>query len=320
MKCKSLLIGLFLISFFSFGQVKELENFRKEIEFFINYDHSKTASTPESEANTLKFKQNLEKAFIEFVMNKDSKNLDQLKNNSINNKTSYVIGNHNYFFDTPRIDPYKKSLENNSYYKIVLYPIYDYELSQFVSFYMQPFNLNEKQYVIYYYKLNGEGTYYIKDIAKNIIVFKGQALTSNAAISKFDQIDDSHFLVVEDMGYDGQRAFVIKNENNLWQPINAFKGKSFKPNSVKYDIKNEGNSRKYLRFANSKNIKNTYPIFYFKNYEINFDPKSKMISYKKADRQSENGKKIESKWENNSFTIDDYYLGEDLNDQPVPMP
>lgn len=318
MNFKSLYIATLLLGFYSFGQVKELEKLRTEIEFFINYDQGKVNSTPKSEANTLKFKQNTEKAFLEFIMHKDSQNLDHLKSNSIDNKTSNIIGNHNYFFETLRIDPYNKSFEKNVYYQIVLYPVYDYQLSNFVSFYIQPFTVGEIQYVIYYFKINGEGTYYIKDLAKNKIMFESKALTSNAAISKFELIDSNHFLVVEDMGYNGQRAFVINTENNQWKAINTFKGKSFKLNSVDYESKNDGNPRKYLRFANNRNIQNNYSFRYFKDFEINFDTKTQTISYKKLNDVAANAKKIESKWENKTFTIDDYYVGENLNDKTMP--
>ncbi|MBT2620145.1 spondin domain-containing protein [Chryseobacterium sp. ISL-6] len=213
-----------------------------------------------------------------------------------------------------------KSLENNVYDQVVLYPIYDYQLSNFVSFYIQPFTISEKQYIIYYYKLNGEGTYYIKDNAKNKIVFESKALTSNAPISKFETIDNTHILLVEDMGDHGQRAFVVSTENNQWKTMNAFKGRSFKLNSVDYDEKSDGSLRKYLRFANNKRIKANYPSRYFKNFEIGFDTKTQTIFYKKLNNGPEDSKKIESKWENKMFTIDDYYVGENLNDQPMPIP
>ncbi|WP_261511417.1 hypothetical protein [Chryseobacterium paludis] len=320
MKLKSLFLGALLLGFYSFGQVKELEKFRKEVDFLINYDLGKINSTPKTEANTIKFKQNAEKAFLEFIMHKDSQNLDHLKSNSIDNKTDYIIGNNNYSFKSLRIDPYNKSLENNVYYQVVLYPIYDYQLSNFVSFYIQPFTISEKQYIIYYYKLNGEGTYYIKDNAKNKIVFESKALTSNAPISKFETIDNTHILLVEDMGDHGQRAFVVSTENNQWKTMNAFKGRSFKLNSVDYDEKSDGSLRKYLRFANNKRIKANYPSRYFKNFEIGFDTKTQTIFYKKLNNGPEDSKKIESKWENKMFTIDDYYVGENLNDQPMPIP
>lgn len=320
MKFKSLFIAILLINFYSFGQVQELEKFRKEIEFFINYDQGKINSSPKSEANTKQFKQNVEDSFLEFATHKDSRNLDNLKSNSIDNKTTNVIGNHNYFFETLRIDPYKKSFENNVYYQIVLYPIYDYELSNFVSFYIQPFTVREKQYIVYYYKMNGEGTYLIKDISTNKIVFKSQALTSNVPILKFDSIDDHHFLLVEDMGDHGQRALVVSADNNQWKAINVFKGKSFKSNSVEFDLKNNSILRKYLRFASSNNIKNNYSLNFFKQYEITFEPKTQVISYKRYNKVLSDVKKIESKWENNSFIIDDYYLGEDVNDRSMPIP
>ena len=85
--------------------------------------------------------------------------LENLKKNSINNKTDYIIGNHNYYFNSLRKDPFIKSLENNVNYSIAFYGLYDYKLSNFVSFYIQPFIFDTTEYVVYYSKLNGQGTY-----------------------------------------------------------------------------------------------------------------------------------------------------------------
>ena len=85
--------------------------------------------------------------------------LENLKKNSINNKTDYIIGNHNYYFNSLRKDPFIKPLENNVNYSIAFYGLYDYKLSNFVSFYIQPFIFDTTEYVVYYSKPNGQGTY-----------------------------------------------------------------------------------------------------------------------------------------------------------------
>jgi hypothetical protein len=165
---KVLTIVFVLIKLSSFGQVNELEKFRKEITLFVNYDNGKIDSLPKSIENSLRLRKNYGTAFLEFIKNKDSKNLDNLKNKSINNKTDYIIGNNNYSFNSQRKDPFVKSLENNVNYNITFYGLYDYKLSNFVSFYIQPFILDTTEYVVYYCKLNGQGTYYIKDVNRNV--------------------------------------------------------------------------------------------------------------------------------------------------------
>ena len=206
---KTLIIGLMLLCLKSFGQVKELEKFRKEIITFVDYDNGKTGSLPKSAATTKQLAKNYEEAFLDFIKNKDSKNLDNLKKNSINNKSNYIIGGINYSFDSFRRDPFNKSLENNADYGITFYGLYDYQLSNFVSFFIQPFLIGTSEYIIYYCKLNGKGTYYIKDEKSNKIVFQSEGLTSDAPIKKFMKIDKSHILIVEDLGYNGERALVI---------------------------------------------------------------------------------------------------------------
>lgn len=317
---KVLTIAFVLIKISSFGQVNELEKFRKEITLFVNYDNGKIDSLPKSPENSIRLKKNYEAAFLAFINHKDSKNLDNLKKNSIDNKTSNIIGNNNYFFRSLRKDPFIKSLENNVNYYITLYPLYDYELSNFVSFYIQPFIIGTTEYVVYYCKLNGKGTYYIKDVNRNIILYKSEGLTSNAPIKKFTQIDKNHLLIVEDVGYNGERALVINTKLNKWTVINAFKGKSFGSNSADYTKKTETQNRTYLKFAESKTLISKYSIGFIRSYEIDFNEKTKTISYKKYNKKESDILEIKAKWENGLFKIDDYYLGEDLDDTDEPMP
>jgi hypothetical protein len=317
---KVLTIVFVLIKLSLFGQINELEKFRKEITLFVNYDNGKIDSLPKSIETSLRLRKNYETAFLEFIKNKDSKNLENLKKNSIDNKTSNIIGKNNYFFSTLRKDPFIKSLENNVNYQITLYPLYDYKLSNFVSFYIQPFILGTTEYVVYYCKLNGQGTYYIKDVNKNVVVFQSEGLTSNAPIDKFSIIDNNHLLIVEDLGYNGQRALVINTKPNEWKVINAFNGKGFINNSTDYTKKTEIQNRTYLRFAETKTIITMYSTGFLKKYEIDFNEKTKTISYKKYNKKDSDILGIKAKWENNLFKIDDYYIGQDLDDRDLPMP
>lgn len=317
---KVLAIVFVLIKLSSFAQVNELEKFRKEITLFVNYDNGKIDSLPKSIENSLRLKKNYETAFLEFIKNKDSKNLDNLKNNSINNKTDYIIGNNNYYFDSQRKDPFVKSLENNVNYNITFYGLYDYKLSNFVSLYIQPFILDTTEYVVYYCKLNGQGTYYIKDVNRNVIVFQSEGQTSNAPIKKLIKIDNNHILIVEDLGNNGQRALVVDVKPGKWKTINAFNGKAFLNNSTDYATKAEIQNRTYLRFAESKNIITMYSAAFLRKYEIDFNEKTKTISYKKYNKKESEVLEIKAKWENRLFKIDDYYIGKDLDDGDLPMP
>jgi hypothetical protein len=174
--------------------------------------------------------------------------------------------------------------------------------------------------VIYYFKLNGSGNYFIKDIATNKIIFKSPALTSNAPVVSLQTIDDKYYLLVEEMENNGQRALVIENNNGVWQHVKAFKGKSFQNELGPYAEKTSKGMRNYLRFAENKNMVSIYGSGFFKKYEIQFDEKNKTISYKQYGINETETREVKSVWKNNCFEIDDYYIGEHLNDGPMPFP
>jgi Holliday junction resolvase len=309
-----------LLNIHSFAQTTELEKFRKDMATFVNYDNGKIDSIPKSAENTKRLKSNYEQSFMSFIKHKDSKNLDSLKKHSIDNKSSFIIGNNNYLFSSLRKDPFIKSLDNNVNYSITLYPLYDYHLPNFVSIFIQPFTISNTEYVSYYCKLKGKGTYYIKDVKTNQLVFQAEGLTSEAPIKKLMKIDNNHLLIVENMEKDGERAYVINTQKGKWEAIKAFKGKAFKDNSTDYTTKVAMPNRTYLRFAISKSTLSMYGESFLKKYEINFNENTKMISYKKYNKVESEIKEIKAKWENNSFNIDDYYIGEDLDVSEMPKP
>jgi hypothetical protein len=186
--------------------------------------------------------------------------------------------------------------------------------------YIQPFTIKNKELLIYYFNLNGSGTYYIKDVATNKIVFKSDAITSNVPIVAFQPIDNSHYLLIEEMENYGQRAMVIEINRDSWKQIKAFKGKSFRNSLADYANKYDAGSRNFLRFAENKNITSLYGSGFLKKYEIQFDEANKTISYKQYRTNESEAPIIKAVWQNNSFTIDDYYIGEHLNDEPLPFP
>ncbi|MEO5966694.1 MAG: hypothetical protein ABIP68_04975 [Ferruginibacter sp.] len=317
MKITGLIITLFIWGLNSFAQVKELENFRNELTFFINYDNGKIDSIKKSEENTAKFKNNMEKSFLQFVLNKESKNLDNLKTLGKNDgKNNYWFVNRTYSFINLRREMLVKSLENNVDYYIGFSGLYDYQLSNFVSFYIQPLTINKVEYAVYYYKLNAVGKYFIKQIKNNKIVFSSEAFTSYAPILSLNEIDKNHILIIEDMGNDGQRAIVLKIENKIWEPTDAFKGKLINPKDPK-SIKSFSERRTYLRLVSTKTINSHLSYEYLKGNGIKFNTESKTISYTTNQDNSTSNK---AKWENNMFVIDDYYLGEHLIDESPPFP
>ncbi|MET0393170.1 MAG: hypothetical protein ABW019_08500 [Chitinophagaceae bacterium] len=309
---------LLLFTLPSFSQVAELETFRTNITRWIWYDQGKIDSIPRTDANTARLKKAAEASFLRFVLHPDSKSLDSLKAHAKQGGGSYYFDQYSYFFHEGRRILAQRTPENNTNYSITLYGLYDYDLPNFISISIQPFTAGGNNYVVYYYNTRLQGTYYIRDVKKNTIVYTGTGMTRTAPIQTFHKIDTSHVLLIEDLGDKGQRAFVLNTEKAGWRLIDAFKGKAFPDNATDFAKKTATGKRRNLWLAANESLIANYGSRYL---TIAFDESTKTLSYLQlTDRSGNNTKKIEAKWQNNQFLIDDYYLGEHLNDQPMPMP
>lgn len=304
----------------SCAQTNELELLRHSIYRFIDYDRGKTDSIAKNKENSERLKAELDLAWMNFVLHKNSISLEALKKEGKNNTTSYSIGAHSYFFHEFKRNQLNPSLLNNVNYNITLYGVYDYGLPNFVSIHIQPFIINHKELVAYFYSLNGIGTYQIKDIESNKIIFKSEAITSGNPIQDLFSLDDQHLLIIENMGKNGKRAMVIASNNEVAKPINGFKGKVLTETNNEFKLSEKIVNHKYLWFCEGKYLNGLYGEGFLKQYEINFNDKNKTISYKKYDKEKDGGVLIQADWKNNQFVIDDYYLGKDLNDEPLPFP
>lgn len=315
------LIVCSLLSIDGLAQANELETLRSKIYRYTQYDKGKIDSISKNKANDLRLKSELDRAWMDFVLHKDSKNLDALKKSAIDNKTSHIIGNHNYFFHERRKDYAIRTIENNvNYYSIGFYGIYDYDRPNFVYVFMQPFVLGKKELVVYHFSLKGSEAYLIKDVATNKIVFKSKAMNSGAPIVSLQSIDKNHCLIVEALEDHGQRAFVLDTRTTNWEMLSVFKGKSFRNSLGDYSNKLDVGSRFYLRFAVTHNIASIYGDNFLKTYQIKFDTATQTISYKQYRKEEKDAPIIQSVWKNNTFSIDDYYIGEHLDDEPMPFP
>ena len=307
---------LFVFCTHSFAQVEELENFREKLSLFVDYDKGLVDSIPRSDANTTRLKNAARESFRLFVLHKDSKNLDSLKALARNEGGSYNFDNYSYLFNELRRVPTIRSLDGTTDYGIVFYGLYDYGMPYFITVYIQPFTVAGEKYVIYYYSTNQKGTYCIKDVLKNKIVYTGAAVTHEAPVQKLYRIDSRHLLLVENMADKGQRALVLNAEKADWHQVEVFKGNSFPDNATDFSKKALKDKRAYLWVASNKMFATEYGTRYL---TITFDETSKILSYTQF-LAGNATKKIEAKWQNNQFIIDDYYLGEYLNDDPIPMP
>jgi len=312
---KIIALGLILINVNLFGQTNELEKFRKEITLFVNYDNDEIDSLPKSIETSKRLVKNYQNAFLNFIKNSDSRNLDNLMKNSTDNKTSKTtIGNNKYFLGISRKGPFI----NGDYYSITIDGLSDYKLWQYVSIYIQPVSIDTSKYVIYYCHLNGKGIYHIKELSSNKILFQSEGLTSNAPIKKFAKIDDKHILIIEDLGDDGERALVINTELYNWKAIKGFYDKAILDNSTDTSKATLSQKRLYLKFSETGTINARYGKDFLKKYEIDYDETTQTLSYKKYNKNKSEVKTIRAKWDHNLFEIDDYFIGQDLDDLGLP--
>ncbi|MGI4873858.1 MAG: hypothetical protein ACRYFX_22075 [Janthinobacterium lividum] len=320
MKNKALVLLLLLSGLRLSAQVREVAAFEKAVTRFMAYDLGKTL--PKADSTSARLRKNLDATFLAFLTRKDSNDLTALKSASTGKAGStYIFGNTTYSFSVYRRNPYVRTFENNVlYYDISFDGVYDYALNNFVHLYLQPFQVGAQQYVVYSYSLNGAGVYYIKEVARNAVVFRATTLTSTAALLTFQPLDEQHVLLVENMQEKGQRALVVQKEGTAWQAVAAFKGNAFPKNATTYARKENKGARTYLRLASTKALEAHYGDGLLTKYGIKFDEQAKTISYQPYTGNESDTKTVQAKWVNNSFTLDDYYLGEKLADQDVPMP
>lgn len=309
---------VFGIHLLAFSQVEELEHFRKSLTMYVNYDHGKIDSIPISKHRNDQLKADMEKQFLSFVMHPKSHLIDSLKSKSkTDGKSTFWFDQWSYRIAKMKMDLMNKNTLNNTYYSIDFQGFYDYNLSQFVSFMVQPFTVENKDFTVYYYKLNGIGKYYIKDTKTNQIVFSNDAFTSEYPLSAIHVLDSDHLLLLESMGENGQRIFVVEHHHQPWKKIEAFEGKQLAQNFTDFKTRTYTKTRTYLWIASTHTIHTHYGYGFFKKYALQYDASTKTISYV-SDISSTQTKK--ATWVENRFRIDDCFLGDFLINETPPMP
>lgn len=302
----------------SFSQVDELEQFRTSLTTYVNYDRRKIDSIPPSKSHNDLLKTEMEKQFLAFVLHPESHLIDLLKSKGkTDGKSTFWFNQHSYHISKMKMDVLNKNTLNNTYYAIDFYGVYDYDLSQFVSFIVQPFSVGNINYTVYYYKLNGTGKYFIKDTKSNQIVFSNDAFTSDYPLSAIHVLDSNHLLLLESMGDHGQRVFVVENHLQPWKKIEAFEGIQLDQNFTDFKTRTYSKSRTYLWIASTHTIHTNYGYGFFKKYALQFDANTKTISYSTGQSDVQT---LKASWVDNRFLIDDCFLGDFLNNDSPPLP
>ena len=280
MSVKSFFICLLVFGNLSFGQEKELENFTNEINFYIDFTLGKTPTYPVNESNQNKFRKKVDDVFIAFILQKNSNQCDK--------------------FITSRDDKNLKFIRASGKCEI----------------YLSTFITNNKSYSVFSYTSMNKINYFVKDDANNTIVYDGDSKAS--FVDNIMAIDDSHIILIEITGdhHYSRKALVLSTKKDRWTKLEAFEGKAF--GQVPADYFNS----KYVKKRAAFNFScDSFPPMYCpKDFnKIYFDNTTKTLSYK-IYSQGKQPQIVSSKWENEMFKIDDYFLRENQSYEDIPMP
>ncbi|WP_298121534.1 hypothetical protein [Flavobacterium sp.] len=264
---------LFITSTSSFSQEVELENFRKELDFFIEYCLGKVPSMPQNEANHNKLVKKIDDAFALFITHSESQN-------SPNFKTALNDSNVKF-----------SNIDSRIYVCI------------------ETFTAKNASYTVYSYSSGFRKAYFVKNNNSNTIVYKGKP--GMMYIDNIFEIDDKNILLIEKSGdrQTSKKAMVFSSAQPTWKLIEAFKGKAFGQVNADYFNKKFVNKRPFLLLECEFEDLMSAPK---EANEIYFDENTKTISYKIFENNYK-FKVISSKWDNNMFTIDDYDVGENFS-------
>lgn len=253
---------IFLISSNLFSQEKELDIFKEKLNFLIDYQLGKLDSITKSKTIYQEAVNQVDDSFKAFVNNENSYNCYDCRVSSLDENIK--------FFD---ID--KKT-------QIVLHT----------------FIVNNKTYVSYSYRSFSKQNYFIKDIEKNFVIYRGNGKTFS--VENIFEIENDFFILIEKHGdrRESRDIMVLQNINNSWEQINGFEGKELNYDyKLKYKVK-----RPILTFECDGIEVYDYPEM----NSLKFDKNSKTISYKKYSGKNK-FEVINSVWKDKKFIIDDYY-------------
>jgi hypothetical protein len=171
------------------AQEKAVENFRKELNFFIDFQLGKIDAVKRNEANYIKYRKRVDQAFRAFVLDSNS---------------------HRY-------KPFITYRGNRKFFTL------DNRIEVYLSMQM----VNNVAYAVYSFVSAERRAYLVKDMAKNSIVYGERSL--NHTVDSLYAIDDKHILLVEKDGDRGtsRKAIVLSAKQRPWKPLQAFRGLAF---------------------------------------------------------------------------------------------
>lgn len=264
----------------SFAQELELENFKNEIQFYIQFINRKFDSLPVNQSNQVKLRKQVDDVFKKFVLHPNSNEYDKL-----------IVS---------KGDERKKFVRLDGWGEVIL----------------KTFPANNKTYVVYSYTSRDKKNYFIKENESNRIVYEGNSTIPY--IDNLYFLDSTHMLLIEENGdmHSSRSAMVLSTKKVPWIKVKAFEGNAFGQVPGEYSNKKFVKRRFTFELECDMEVKMLAPQ---DANAIHFDPRTKILSYKQY-TDSRNFKLITAKWENEVFIIDDYDVSENMPRGGVAFP
>lgn len=178
------------------------------------------------------------------------------------------------------------------------------------------FLVDSVSYVVFGYKTQDRPNYFIKRLTDNKIVFDGNAKA--CYVDGMYALEKNRILLVEKDGdrNTSRKVSVIATEGKAWKQLKAFKGLAFGQVAGEYMNKKFVDKRIYFQLECEMDVLMTAPQ---DANQISFNEKNKTLSYKLYD-DNRRFKKIEAKYENGVFIIDDYNVSDGFSSSSPAVP
>ncbi len=282
MHIKKLITCLSLLVFSSglLAQDKEMQDFRKELNFYIDFINQKFDSLPVNAANQTRFRKRIDDVFTRYVVAPNSETYDRLIQS--------------------------KNEEN----------VYFVNWDNRISVYVTHFKINNKPYAVFSYTSRDKNKYFVKDIMANRIVYEGAS--NLASVENLIALDSLHVMFIEKTGdfRSSRQVFVVSTLKPAWKMIKAFEGKAFGVVPADYFNKQYVKKRTYFQLDCEMETRMAAPPDVT---NIQFDPRTKTLSYKQYISKYQ-PTLIKAVWEKGQFLIDDYRVSEHISGGHVGMP
>jgi hypothetical protein len=268
------------LSLAALSQEKELEQFRQELNTYIDFINGKISSIPLNESNQLMLRKKIDQQFKTFVLHKNSYQYDKWITSKEQSTEKFI------------------------------------RLDGRVSVNLKAFIMNHKTFVVYSYTSRDKMNFYIKDEESNTVVYEGDS--KSYLIDNLFWLDDTHVLLIKKNGdrNTSRAAAVLSTQKKPWTMTKGFEGNAFGQVPADYFKKKYVASRELFQLdceiefvlTGQKDI-NT----------IIYNGATKTLSYKQyTDNKKFN--LITARWENNKFKIDDYSVQENLSASGIAVP